>query len=188
MQKPVQEHILRVNNYSTPVPLNEAWVKFIERFEPYHWFVTLTFKDDVTNARANKQFARFMRGMNEALYGRRYREKGLGLPYVNARERQKRGTPHFHTLIGGDVWKLRRMTYKELWEGWDGKKFTRNGMARVLPHDRERGARMYVSKYVLKGGEIDVNIPPYMYSLYGLSKDVNQSFNFLESKRLSLIN
>jgi len=179
---------LESHSHHNLIELYEGWVGFIERFEPYHWFVTLTFKDDVTNVRANKQFARFMRRLNEALYGRRYREKGLGLPYVNARERQKRGTPHFHTLIGGDVWKLRRMIYKELWEGWNGKIFTRNGMARVLPYDREQGARMYVSKYVLKGGEIDVNIPPYMYSLYGLSEDVNQSFNFLESKRLSLIN
>jgi len=75
-----------------------------------------------------------------------------------------------------------------LWEKGAGRKFNANGYARIWPYDREQGARVYVSKYVLKGGEIDVNIPPYMYELYGLSKSVNKSFEFLESKRLSFIN
>jgi len=160
-------------------PLEDSWVEFIERFQPYHWFVTLTFKDDLSNARANKIVARFLRGMNEDLFGKHYRDKGLGLPYINARERQRRGTPHFHMLVGGDCWKLKRMKYKDLWEGWNGRNFTRYGMARILPHDREQGARMYVSKYVTKGGEIDVNIPPYMYEKYGLSESSNQSFKFI---------
>jgi len=71
---------------NSPQTLQEGWTEFIERFEPYHWFVTLTFKDDLSNARANKIVARFMRGMNEDLFGKRYRDKGLGLPYINARE------------------------------------------------------------------------------------------------------
>jgi len=162
-----------------PQSLQEGWVEFIERFQPYHWFVTLTFKDDLTNARANKIVARFMRGMNEDLFGKRYRDKGLGLPYINARERQRRGTPHFHMLVGGDCWKLKRLKYKDLWEGWDGRTFTRNGMARILPHDHNQGARWYVSKYVVKGGELDVNIPPYMFEKYGLKESSNHSFKFL---------
>jgi len=168
--------------------LQEAWVEFIERFEPYHWYATLTFKNNVSNARANKQFARYMRRLNEALYGKRFREHGLGLPFVNARERQQRGTPHFHLLVGGDVWKLKRLSYMNLWEKGAGRKFNANGFARIWPYDREQGAKVYVSKYILKGGEIDVHIPPYMYEYFGLSKNVNKSFNFLESKRLSFIN
>jgi len=161
------------------IALHEGWIEFIERFEPYHWYCTLTFKNDVSNARANKQFHRYMRRINEALFGLRYRDKGLGLPYVNARERQGRGTPHFHTLIGGDVWKLRRLSYMDLWDKGEGRKFNGNGYARILPYDREQGAKVYVSKYVVKGGEVDVNIPPYMYEKYGLKESDNHSFKFI---------
>jgi len=159
--------------------LQDAWVEFIEGFEPYHWYVTLTFKNAVTNTRANKQFHRYMRRINEALFGKRFREKGLGLPYVNARERQLRGNPHFHTLIGGDVWRLRRLSYMDLWEKGEGRKFNANGFARIWPYDKEQGAKVYVSKYILKGGEIDINIPPSMYEKYGLSESSNHSFKFM---------
>ena len=80
------------------------------------------------------------------------------------------------------------MKYKDLWEGWNGRTFTRYGMARVLPFDGNQTVTKYISKYVTKGGTIDMVIPPYMYELYGLRESVNHSFNFLESKRLSLIN
>jgi len=158
--------------------LQEAWVEFIEGFQPYHWYVTLTFKNNVSNLRANKQFHRYMRRINETLFGKRYRDKGLGVPYVNARERQLRGTPHFHTLIGGDVWKLRRLSYMDLWHKGEGRKFNGNGYARILPYDKEKGAKVYVSKYVVKGGEIDVTIPPYMYEKYGLKQSSNYNFKF----------
>jgi len=158
--------------------LQEAWLEFIERFQPYHWYVTLTFKNAVTNTRANKQFHRYMRRINETLFGKRYRDHGLGLPYVNARERQGRGTPHFHTLIGGDVYKLKRLSYMDLWDKGEGRKFNANGYARIWPYDKEKGAKVYVSKYVVKGGEIDVNIPPYMYEKYGLKQSSNYNLKF----------
>jgi len=159
--------------------LQDAWASWIQRFEPWHWFVTLTFKDDLTNTRANKIVARFLRGMNVDLFGKRWRKKGLGLPYINARERQRRGTPHFHLLVGGDCYKLKRLKYKDLWEGWDGKTFTRNGMARILPYDKDQGGRFYCAKYVGKGGELDPNIPPYMFEKYGLKESSSQSFKFV---------
>jgi len=174
---------LKPANLAERSPLEDAWIEFIERFEPYHWYCTLTFKNNVSNARANKQFSRYIRRINEILFGKRYRDKGLGLPYVNARERQNRGTPHFHTLIGGDVYKLKRLSYMDLWYKGEGRKFNANGFARILPFDSLQGEtiRAYISKYVVKGGEIDVNIPPYMYEKYGLKKSSNYSFKFLTS-------
>jgi len=172
------EQSLELANLPNQQTLQEAWVFFIESFEPYHWYCTLTFKNNVSNLRANKQFHRYMRRINEALFGKRFREKGLGLPYVNARERQLRGNPHFHTLIGGDVWKLRRLSYMDLWHKGEGRKFNGNGYARILPYDKEQGAKVYVSKYVVKGGEIDVTIPPYMYEKYGLKQSSNYNLQF----------
>jgi len=159
-------------------PLQDAWIEFIERFEPYHWYVTLTFKNAVTNTRANKQFHRYIRRINETLFGKRYRDHGLGVPYINARERQFRGIPHFHSLIGGDVYKLKRLSYMDLWDKGDGRKFNANGYARIWPYDKEKGAKVYCSKYITKGGEIDVNIPPYMYEKYGLKQSSNYNLKF----------
>jgi len=183
MQKTVQEHTLRVNDYPIPVTLNEAWVKFIERFEPYRWYATLTFKNEVTQGRAEKQFRRFIRLINESLYGRCYRNRGTGVSWVKAIERQRRGVLHFHTLIGGEVWRLRRFTYMDLWrEGGffsNGKRFQANGFAKIEKYKRKLGARHYLSKYVTKGGELDIFIPKYMYEFYGLREGEN-SFKFLQ--------
>ncbi len=183
MQKPVQEHTLRVNNYPIPVTLTEAWVKFIERFEPYHWYTTLTFKDEVTQGRAEKQFKRFIRLINESLHGRRYRNKGTGVSWVKAVERQRRGVIHFHALVGGEVWRLRRFTFMDLWrEGasfGNGKRFYPNGFAKIEKYNCKLGARHYLSKYVSKGGELDIFIPEYMHEHYGIKEGAN-SFKFLQ--------
>jgi len=169
---------LELANSPKQQTLQDAWVEFIERFEPYHWYVTLTFKNNVSNLRANKQFHRYMRRINEALFGKRFRTKGLGVPYVNARERQGRGTPHFHMLVGGDCWRLRRLSYMDLWHKGEGRKFNGNGYARILPYDKEQGAKVYCSKYIQKGGELDINIPPYMYEKYGLKQSSNYNLKF----------
>jgi hypothetical protein len=34
-----------------------------------------------------------------------------------------------------------------------------NGFCRIEPYDRSRGARFYLAKYLVKGGEIDLFIP-----------------------------
>jgi len=184
MQKPVQEHTLRVNNYSRlDTTLDEGWVKFIERFEPYHWYITLTFKDEVSQGRAEKQFRRFIRLVNESLYGRRYRNRGTGVSWVKAIERQRRGVIHFHALVGGDVWRLRRFTFMDLWrEGGffdNGKRFYPNGFAKIEKYKPKLGARHYLSKYVTKGGELDIFIPEYMKEFYGV-REGESSFKFLQ--------
>jgi len=183
MQNLEQKHILRVNNYSTPVTLNEAWVKFIGHFEPYHWYATLTFKNEVSQGRAEKQFKRWIRFINECLYGRRYRNKGTGVAWVKAIERQRRGVLHFHVLIGGDVWRLRRFTFMDLWRegGYSstGKRFQANGFAKIEKYRRELGARHYMSKYVTKNGELDIFIPECAYEFYGIREGEN-SFKFLQ--------
>jgi len=182
MQKLEQKHTLVVNN-SIPVTLNEAWVKFIERFEPYHWYTTLTFKNEVTQGRAEKQFKRFVRLINESLYGRRYRNKGTGVSWVKAVERQRRGVIHFHALVGGEVWRLRRFTFMDVWrEGAffsNGKRFQANGFAKIEKYKPKLGARHYLSKYVTKGGELDIFIPEYMHEHYGIKEGAN-SFKFFQ--------
>jgi len=53
---------------SIKVDLKEAWAEFIKRFEPYEWYVTLTFKDPKHPEAADKAFKRWIRYINLCLY------------------------------------------------------------------------------------------------------------------------
>ena len=55
--------------------------------------------------------------------------------------------------MGGGLWDLDRFAWMELWN-------RDNGFARIYPYD-PAGAPGYVSKYVVKGGEIDISLPPW---------------------------
>ena len=82
------------------IELQDAWVEFIKRFEPFYLYVTLTFKDPKHPEAADKAFFRQIRHINESLYGRRYREKKKGVTWIKCMEYQKRDVIHFHCLIG----------------------------------------------------------------------------------------
>ena len=144
------------------VDLQKAWVNFIEKFEPYRWFVTLTFKDETHPEQADKRYFRWIRHINEVLYGKRWREHQEGTTWFKAVEYQDRGTLHFHCLLGGEVWKLKRLDWMKAWEtNCMNTHEVVNGFARIFEYDYKQGAISYVSKYVFKnGGEIDMNISP----------------------------
>jgi len=143
------------------VDLKDAWIHFIKRYEPFTWYVTLTFKEPRHPESADKAFFRWIRHINECLYGRRYREKKKGVTYIKCMEYQKRDVIHFHCLIGDPhLYKLKRLDFMKAWE-FDCYR----GFARIFKYDAARGAVNYCSKYVLKGGEIDVYISPEQWHL-----------------------
>jgi len=130
------------------VDLQEAWVEFIKRFEPFYLYVTLTFKDPKHPEAADKAFFRWIRYMNLCLYGRRYREKKKGVTYIKCMEYQKRDVIHFHCLIGDpQLKKLKRWDFMKAWEyGCHYGKDLVNGFARVAEYNAARGAVNYCSK------------------------------------------
>jgi len=149
------------------VELKEAWVEFIKRYEPYTWYVTLTFKEPKHPESADKAFFRWIRHINKCLYGRRYREKKKGVTYIKCMEYQKRDVIHFHCLIGDPhLYKLKRFDFIEAWkfDCYRSKELV-NGYATIYKYNAARGAVNYCSKYVLKGGEIDVYISPELWHL-----------------------
>jgi len=162
---------------SIKVELQDAWINFIKRFEPYTWYVTLTFKEPRHPESADKAFFRWIRHINESLYGRRYREKKKGVTHIKCMEYQKRDVIHFHCLIGDpNLYKLKRLDFMKAWEydchpskAWqrdcNPKWELINGFARIFKYDAARGAVNYCSKYVLKGGEIDLYISPSQWHL-----------------------
>jgi len=142
--------------------LQQAWAYFIKSFEPFQWYATLTFKDPKHPESADKAFLRWIRYINESLYGRRYREKKKGVTYIKCMEYQKRDVIHFHCLVGDPhLYKLKRMDFMKAWEcGCQHSNELVNGYARIKKYNATKGAVNYCSKYVSKGGEIDPYISP----------------------------
>jgi len=136
--------------------LAQAWRKFIGRF-PMQWFCTLTFTEDVHPERAAKLFRLFIRRLNRELYGGHFERRGVeGVFWVLAWEYQKRGVLHFHALLG-DVEDLntraRRLYWMDQWKGFGPP----SGIARIEAIDSQDAVRSYVTKYVVKGGQIDLS-------------------------------
>ncbi len=133
-----------------------AWREFIGRF-PMQWFCTLTFTEDVHPERAAKLFRLFIRRLNKALYGSHYERRGrAGVFWVLAWEYQKRGVLHFHALLG-DVENLnaraRRLDWMDTWQGFGPPA----GFARIEEIHSQHAVNDYVTKYVTKGGQIDLS-------------------------------
>jgi len=168
-----------------PQTLVDGWVEFVSKFEPYELYCTLTFIEDIHPEQAERRFKRFIRKINESLYGRRYREKRKSIYYVRALELQRRGVIHFHCLLGGGVYKLHRLRTMQLWESEPG-----NGMARIEKYNLTLGARNYLSKYVSKGrgGELDIFIPYELRRHLGIEEDFNKSFDFQVSDKAIPVN
>ncbi len=168
------------------VDLKDAWINFIKRYEPFSWYVTLTFKEPRHPESADKAFFRWIRHINECLYGRRYREKKKGVTWIKCMEYQelrrineKKDVIHFHSIIGDpNLYKLKRLDFMKAWEFdcYRSKELV-NGFARIFKYNAARGAVNYCSKYVLKGGEIDVYISPEQWHLLNDKEPTLQFIN-----------
>jgi len=161
------------------VDLKDEWINFIKRFEPFYLYVTLTFKDPKHPESADKAFFRWIRYINECLYGRRYREKKKGVTWIKCMEYQKRDVIHFHCLIGDPH--LDKSMIWDFMKAWETdchrSKELVNGYARIYEYNAARGAVNYCSKYVLKGGEIDIYISPDQWHLLNDSEPTLQFVN-----------
>jgi hypothetical protein len=133
--------------------LRGAWIEFVNRLGPYEWFLHLTFRYYIEPEQAKRKLRRFMRKVNESIFGRRYREKGLRIRCVYAMGFQDRDVIHFHCLFGGGVYKAKSGLYRHQWQAIWHKE---NGHARISPFDPEKGAIGYLAKHIGEGGEIDI--------------------------------
>ncbi len=129
----------------------DAWADFLQPFA-FQWFATLTFETNVHPEAAMKRWRRFTNDINRKLYGRRWmnRDDG-GIYWVVAIERQKRGVVHLHALMGDhhDLNKITRRLY------WMDKWSEMAGFARIEAVRNDDAALRYVTKYVIKDGDIE---------------------------------
>ena len=136
---------------SFPTRVKEARAELLGRWS-WEWFCTLTFTEPrVHPERANKCFRVWIGRVNDAVFGRHWRRRCLGVTWERGTELQQRGSIHFHALLSG-VGGLRRLTMMDEWSSLAG-------WARIRPVQRQDLVRKYVAKYVAKGGEIDLGGP-----------------------------
>jgi hypothetical protein len=133
--------------------LQSAWIELLQRYW-MQWFVTMTFSIAVHPEAALKKWRVWVSKLNRELYGPRWYLKGhTQVLWVLAIERQKRGVLHFHALVGDarDLnHRTRRLRWKDEWESLAG-------FARIEAIRSEDEVRGYITKYVTKGGEIELS-------------------------------
>lgn len=133
-------------------PLVRPWVEFLSRWS-WEWFGTFTFKGEyIAPEAADKRWRVWVSQANRELYGPRWWKRGRGIRWVRALEMQRRGVLHYHALLGG-VQDLNPLGWMDRWENLD------TGMARIGRVESTAAVTAYVSKYVVKGGELDLGGP-----------------------------
>lgn len=129
-----------------------VWAEFLDEW-PWDWFTTHTFRHEIYPEAANKVWNRWIHQLNRHVFGVRYTNRPHdGVTWARGLEYQRRGVIHFHALLGRIPSTTRRLDWMDKWTKLAG-------YARIQPYDPTRGARYYLSKYVLKGGEIDLGGP-----------------------------
>jgi hypothetical protein len=140
-----------------------GWADLLHRW-PWDLFGTHTFRGDVHPDTAARTFNKFISILNRELYGPRWYKHGDGIRWVRAMERQTRGVIHFHSMLadshlvefyeaslqGGGA--RRSNALNERWNSLAG-------YARIEPIRSQEAVTHYLTKYVAKGGEIDVGGP-----------------------------
>lgn len=158
-----ERRLARLPEYATTSDLRQAWVDLLRQF---HWdlFGTLTFRNDTHPEAALKLFRLFISQLNRKLYGPRWSKHGKGIAWCVALERQLRGVLHLHCLLAEpELTRLLKSSWfrenghwaNALNEAWNALA----GFARIEPIKQAQLVAGYVSKYVIKGGEIDLGGP-----------------------------
>jgi len=124
-------------------PLALAWAEGVFGAAQFDIFATLTFaRQYVSPEAANIAWGDWVRWVR--------RKVGHRVEWARVSERTKAGALHYHALLG-DCRGLRRLSALDYWRG-------RFGFGQVERYDSGLGVRFYLSKYVSKTaeGELDV--------------------------------
>jgi len=128
--------------------LRIAWTEFLGQWQ-WMWFCTMTFRDVVHPEAANKTFKYFISKLNRSLYGPRwFKRAGGGVPWCRGLEFQRRGVIHYHALLGS-VQDARPWVWMQKWDRLAG-------YSRIELIEDSWRARRYISKYVMKHGNVEV--------------------------------
>lgn len=119
---------------SESVALVDAWADGLLGRAWFDWFVTLTFRHNVSSERASAAWSTWARWVR--------RKQGYRPEWFRVAERTLAGRIHFHALVGHCA-AVRRLSALDFWRDL-------YGFGQVMPYDPELGARYYLSKYAVK--------------------------------------
>ena len=128
--------------------LQDANVEFMMLHE-WNWFVTHTFKNDISQHRAWSKWLKWIDKLNRSIYGRAHKKHSLGVVWCCATEFQKRGVIHYHALISGVPQSVYRAEWARQW-----REVLNCGRSRV-DQAVQNAAMIYISKYVAKDSHIE---------------------------------
>jgi hypothetical protein len=138
--------------YESKQQLQDAWAETLAPGQ-FDWFVTLTFKRSVSPEAANAAWADWQRWLR--------RKQGYRAEWFRVSERTRAGSLHYHALVGRCAG-LRRLSALDYWRH-------RYGFGQVKRYSSGLGARYYLSKYVCKSadGELDCSTSRRLGRLLG---------------------
>lgn len=155
---------------------HDGWAELLGRY-PAHVFATLTFRTEkfwtdkhtgevrkrnrtaangsMHPEAAEKAFNYFIGKLNDEIYSVHWRKRWhRGVQWARGSEFHKDGRLHFHALISAPTDDLNRLCSRYLWHEWWFREFGRNQIEQ--PRSQAQVAA-YVSKYVVKDGDVDVS-------------------------------
>lgn len=130
------------------------YIDWLDSITVWSSMITLTFKEPVTAESAKRWFSSLIRVLNEDVFGDHYTKiRGVGhsyFSYICGMEYQIREVVHFHVLVD------RPVNYQLIHKWWGLK----CGFAFIKPvvADTIGGAVRYVTKYVCKGGDENIDV------------------------------
>jgi len=131
---------------SDRIDLKNSYVDFVMSLAPWKSFLTLTFKDPVGGDVAMAKFKSLVSLLNRRLYGKSYTRK-VGhsyFSYCQGIENQRRDVVHFHVLVDKPI------DFQLIHTWWNAVA----GFAWITPIEDFAAVVSYVTKYVVKDGEV----------------------------------
>jgi hypothetical protein len=138
-----------------------GYAEFLGRI-PWQQFWTLTFRvskagrfGGVHEEMADKAFRFFVSCINREIYGRNWGKRPhRGIMWARGQEFHRDGRLHFHAVAAAPTDDLNRLIRRYDWHEFWYREFGRN---RIEAPRSQADITGYVSKYVSKGGSIDLS-------------------------------
>jgi hypothetical protein len=144
------------NKYTRDIsrPIQHAWGEWLSG-RPWDLFLTLTSEKRSHPEALQKRFRYCTHKIADALYGRSVTRRGESpIEWVNGIERHRSGFPHSHGLLrfpGVDMGDRAQFSL-EYWQKWISDT---GGWAWLSVPRSQHHTVSYVTKYVVKGGELE---------------------------------
>jgi len=156
----LSDELQLIAEYGRNAAISCAYAEILCRYN-WHQFWTLTFRPEHANGRtgsmhseaADKAFRYFVSCINREIYGAGWAKRDHGgLKWARGTEFHRDGRLHFHAVVSAPTDDLNRLMSRYKWHEFWYDQFGRNQLERPY---RSGDVAYYVSKYVMKGGQID---------------------------------